>query len=66
LETVLSKGSQNSRMKDFHDLPLLLLSTSLPSSKKLHESMKKTLDNRGTSLTAINFDEAGLKDLQQL
>lgn len=66
LETVLSKGSRNSRMKDFHDLILLLRDTSLKDSKKLHEDVRKTFENRGTALKPIDFDEAGLKALQQL
>lgn len=66
LETVLSKGSRNSRMKDFHDLLLLLRDTSLKSSKKLHGNVKRTFENRGTPLKPIEFDEEGLKALQQL
>jgi len=66
LETVLSKGSRNSRMKDFHDLLLLLRDRSLKSSKTLHENMKKTFENRRTILKPIEFDKAGHKALQQL
>lgn len=66
LETVLSKGSRNSRMKDFHDLLLLLRDNSLQNSKNLHENLKKTFDNRGTVLKAIQFDDSGHKALQQL
>ena len=66
LETVLSKGSRNSRMKDFHDLLLLLRDESLQTSKKLHENIQKTFENRGTILKPIQFDEAGHKTLQQL
>lgn len=66
LETVLSKGSRNSRMKDFHDLLLLLRDKSLQSSKKLHENVQRTFENRGTILKPIQFDEAGHKALQQL
>ena len=66
LETVLSKGSRNSRMKDFHDLLLLLRDKSLHSSKTLYENVKKTFDNRETVLKPIQFDESGQKALQQL
>jgi len=66
LETVLSKGSRNSRMKDFHDLLLLLRNKSLNNSKILHENVKKTFENRGTVLKPIQFDELGQKALQQL
>lgn len=66
LETVLSKGSKNSRMKDYHDLLLLVRSKGLIESKKLKEALAKTFKNRGTALSAIQFDSAGLKSLQQL
>jgi hypothetical protein len=66
LETILSKGSHNSRMKDYHDLLLLVRSTGLIELKKLKESVIKTFENRGTSLSTIQFDRTGLKSLQQL
>ena len=66
LETVLSKGSKNSRMKDYHDLFLLVHSKGLIESKKLKEAVTKTFKNRGTTLSAIQFDSTGLKSLQQL
>lgn len=66
LETVLSKGSRNSRMKDFHDLLLLLRDKSLQNSKNLGENVKKTFVNRGTLLKPIQFDESGHIALQQL
>lgn len=53
-------------MKDFHDLLLLLRDKSLQSSKKLHEHVQKTFENRGTTLKPIQFDAAGHKALQQL
>lgn len=66
LETVLSKGSRNSRMKDFHDLFLLLRDTSLQGSKDMHEIVKKTFDNRETVLKPMQFEESGHRALQQL
>lgn len=66
LETVLSKGSKNSRMKDYHDLLLLVRSKGLIRSSKLKEALTKTFENRGTALGTIHFDSAGLKSLQQL
>ena len=66
LETVLSKGSRNSRMKDYHDLLLLIRSKGLTEPKKLREVLSKTFENRGTALSAIQFDVSGLKSLQQL
>jgi predicted nucleotidyltransferase component of viral defense system len=66
LETILSKGSRNSRMKDFHDLLLLLRDKNLQSSPKLQENVQKTFEHRGTALKLIQFDEASHKALQQL
>lgn len=66
LETILSKGSKNSRMKDYHDLFFLVQSKGLIESNKLKEALSKTFKNRGTALSAIQFDSAGLKSLQQL
>jgi hypothetical protein len=63
---VLSKGSRNSRMKDFHDLLLLFRDKSLQSSKTLHENVTKTFENRGTALRPIQFDESGHVALQRL
>jgi predicted nucleotidyltransferase component of viral defense system len=61
LETVLSKGSKNSRMKDYHDLLLLVRSKGLTEPKKLREALSKTFENRGTPLSTIQFDATGLK-----
>lgn len=66
LETVLSKGSKNSRMKDYHDLLLLVRSNGLIEPKKLKKALAKTFKNRGTVLSAIQFDTDGLKSLQKL
>jgi hypothetical protein len=66
LETVLSKGSKNSRMKDYHDLLLLVRTKKLLEPKKLKEALTKTFENRGTSLSVIQFDANGLKLLQKL
>lgn len=66
LETILSKGSRNSRMKDYHDLLLLVRSNDLIEPKKFKEALTKTFQNRGTSLSTIQFDSTGLKSLQQL
>ncbi len=66
LETVLSKGSKNSRMKDYHDLLLLVRSNGLIEPKKLKEALTKTFQNRGTRLSSIQFDFSGLKALQLL
>ncbi len=66
LETVISKGAANSRMKDYHDLFLLVREHKLTEPKKLQESLVQTFQNRGTTLQLIIFDEGGLKRLQKL
>lgn len=66
LETVISKGAANSRMKDYHDLFLLARDNKLPDRKKLRESLVQTFQNRGTSLQPIEFDQSGLNSLQKL
>jgi predicted nucleotidyltransferase component of viral defense system len=66
LETVISKGAGNSRMKDYHDLFLLIRDQELSGSKKLKEATLKTFANRETTLQVLQFDEADFKTLQPL
>lgn len=66
-ETVMSKGSANSCMKDFHDLLLLCRHSNLISRKKLKESIEATFKNRGTTpVTAIEFSAAEIVTIQKL
>lgn len=48
LETVLSKGSRNSRMKDYHDLFLLVRDRKLINLKKLAKTASNTFANNDT------------------
>jgi predicted nucleotidyltransferase component of viral defense system len=48
LETVVSKGAANSRMKDFHDLVLLCRENGLLDVSKIQESIDRTFKNRKT------------------
>lgn len=67
LETIISKGPTNSRMKDFHDLILMQREPSLLVPKKLKASISATLANRGTALQIpIQFDAQGIAALQGL
>jgi hypothetical protein len=66
LETIISKGSKNSRMKDYHDLLLLARNESNLESKKLTESIKNTFEKRGTLFGVISFNQDGIKSLQKL
>ncbi|MBA3237556.1 MAG: nucleotidyl transferase AbiEii/AbiGii toxin family protein [Parachlamydiaceae bacterium] len=66
LETVLSKGAANSRMKDYHDLLLLAREQHLIDFKKLQVSLKNTFNNRGTTLELIDFKTNELRPMQKL
>lgn len=65
LETVLSKGAANSRMKDYHDLVTLTRQNSLIDETDLKIFSSRTFKNRGTKLSLIQFDEASLETLQK-
>lgn len=66
LETILSKGSRNSRMKDYHDLLLLVRGRELINLKKLKKAVSNTFANRETPLAFIRFDNVGFETLQRL
>lgn len=66
LETVLSKGAANSRMKDYHDLLLLTREPHIINMNKLQTSLKSTFNNRGTNLEFVAFTEDELKPLKKL
>lgn len=66
LETVLSKGAANSRMKDYHDLFLLAREPHLLNFNKLQVSLKNTFSNRDTNLELIDFKKDELKPLEKL
>ncbi|MBS4163780.1 Uncharacterized protein PRO82_001086 [Candidatus Protochlamydia amoebophila] len=61
LETVLSKGAANSRMKDYHDLLLIAREPHMINFNKLQVSLKNTFSNRGTTLELIDFKTNELK-----
>lgn len=66
LETVLSKGSKNSRMKDYHDLFLIIRNKDQIEPDKLCNALRKTFTNRGTELCKIDFDSKEISSLQKL
>ena len=66
LETILSKGPHNTRMKDYHDLILLLRNGTILNVDKLRIAMNKTFSHRGTIVRPIEFSETSLKDIQKL
>lgn len=66
LETVISRGSINSRMKDFHDLFLLSRQTSLINPKTLIENINQTFITRGTTIEipiTLTSDDGYLQNL---
>ncbi len=67
LETIISKGAANSRMKDYHDLLLLCREENIISVSKLINDISKTFRNRKTELTIpLNFSKESYVLMQQL
>lgn len=67
LETITSKGVNNSRMKDYHDVILMIREPALIDAKKLNVAVAGTFQNRGTTLRIpIEFDKEGSASLQKL
>ena len=66
LETILSKGAGNTRLKDYHDLILLLRSKEMLNLEKLKTDIANTFAHRNTIPRLIRFDETSLKRIQQL
>jgi predicted nucleotidyltransferase component of viral defense system len=67
LETVISKGAINSRMKDFHDLVLMVREKGLIDRETIKATVAATFKNRKTELRIpIVFDEEGIETLQRL
>ncbi len=67
LETVVSRGAANSRMKDFHDLFLLSQSSTTSNEEKLSSSIKKTFSTRNTQVQLpVCFTNDEYKQLQLL
>ena len=66
LETILSKGAGNSRMKDYHDLIFLIRNTEKIDLDKLKAAITNTFSNRGTAIRLIEFDKTSCMALQTL
>lgn len=67
LETVVSKGVVNSRMKDYHDLTLMIREPGLLSIESVKYSVSATFRNRGTALQIpITFDAEGMTSMERL
>ena len=66
LETLISKGSQNSRMKDYHDLFLLCREQDLIDKESLILAIEATFLRRESKFTRIELSPEELRDLQKL
>ncbi|MGE9743730.1 nucleotidyl transferase AbiEii/AbiGii toxin family protein [Bdellovibrio bacteriovorus] len=67
LETIVSKGAINSRMKDYHDALLIIRSGHLPEGSEVKSAVEATFSNRKTDLQfPISFDEDETRGLQRL
>ncbi|MBI2026559.1 MAG: nucleotidyl transferase AbiEii/AbiGii toxin family protein [Deltaproteobacteria bacterium] len=66
LETIVFKGDLNSRMKDFHDI-FLLIKSHLLEKNGLKKVIEQTFENRGTPLNKlpIHFNENSLETLNE-
>jgi predicted nucleotidyltransferase component of viral defense system len=65
LEIILSKGAANTRMKDYHDL-MLLIHGGMIDRGKLKTSIWKTFTGRGTLFRPVEFKPSGYQALQRL
>jgi hypothetical protein len=67
LETLLSRGAANSRMKDYHDLLLLCRESKLIDKIRLKDNIIQTFQNRGRVLSLpVQFQSDELDRMQLL
>ncbi len=67
LETIISKGIINSRMKDYHDLLVMIREQNFLDTGKLPNSIQATFNRRGTPISlSINIDSNSMQSLQAL
>lgn len=67
LETLISRGAANSRMKDYHDLLLLCRESKLIDKIRLKDNIINTFQNRGTVFSLpIQFQADELDRMQLL
>jgi len=65
LETIIYRGSFNSRMKDFHDIYSMISSTTIPSFNNLEGIIRIVFENRETKLTfPITYEEDEMNRMQ--
>ncbi len=67
LETIISRGAANSRMKDYHDLLLLCREDKLLDKASLKANIFQTFQNRGTVFSLpVQFQADELERMQLL
>ncbi len=65
LETIIYRGSDNSRMKDFHDIYNMVHTHELLSLQSINNVISTVFNHRGTSFVCpIAFDDVQLSTLQ--
>jgi len=65
LETIVYRGSFNSRMKDFHDLYYMIATPSALSFSNLEKIIRQVFEHRETSLVLpLTYDGEGMERLQ--
>lgn len=66
LETIISKGKTNSRMKDYHDVIIMLREPNLLNLNHLPNAINGTFQNRNTEKSfPIHFDEDTMATMQR-
>jgi predicted nucleotidyltransferase component of viral defense system len=64
LETAIARADQNSRMKDYHDL-LLLVRGDVIDKKTVRTAIKATFTNRGTTLQKLSIPKDQIENIQR-
>lgn len=64
LETAIARADQNSRMKDYHDL-LLLVRGDAVDKKAVKTAIKATFTNRGTDLRKLSIPKDQIENIQR-
>lgn len=64
LETSIARGTQNSRMKDYHDL-ICLIREEVIKIDTLKSAIRETFTNRGTRPSFIVLEKSEIKNIQK-
>lgn len=64
LETAITRADQNSRMKDYHDL-LLLIRGNVMDKKAVKSAIKATFTNRETNLKKLFIPKNQIDNIQK-